>query len=261
MAEKHIARKRFGQNFLHDADIIRHIVASIAPKADAMMVELGPGQGAISAPLLERLDSLHAIELDRDLIPILERKLGDKGLVIHPADALRFDFSQLMQDDKPLRVVGTLPYNISPPLLFHLLSYQERIDDMHFMLQLEVVDRLSAEPNSKAYGRLSVICQYHCQVDKLFNVPPGAFNPAPKVMSAIVRLKPRPFAVKANNVVLLELLLRHSFSMRRKTLRNNLKNWLTSEQLDVLDIDLGRRPEQLSVAEFVQLSNQINLDE
>lgn len=252
----HIPRKRFGQNFLHDMSIIDKLVANIAPKAEDNMVEIGPGQGALTRPLLENLNSLNAIELDRDLIPFLRAGLEPEGLIVHEADALKFNFEQLM-DDRPLRIVGNLPYNISTPLIFHLLDYQERVQDMHFMLQLEVVDRLAAEPNSKAYGRLTVIAQYFCQVIKLFDVPPEAFDPPPKVMSAIVRLKPRTFKLQASDMAVMNKVVRISFSQRRKTLRNNLKQILTAEQLDLLEQDLKKRPEQLSVEDYVNMSNQI----
>lgn len=259
----HQPRKRFGQNFLQDMSIIHQLVAAINPKASDNMVEIGPGQAALTRPLLEKLDTLHAIELDRDLLPFLQAELGDKGLVLHEADALKFDFRQLLQAGKPLRIVGNLPYNISTPLIFHLLSYQQQVQDMHFMLQLEVVDRLAAEPGSKAYGRLSVITQYYCQVDKLFNVPPGAFNPPPKVMSAIVRLVPRPAPLTASDVALFERVVKACFAQRRKTLRNNLKQLLTVEQLEALQQDLNQRPEQLSLIDYIALSNEIaqfNLD-
>lgn len=252
----HIPRKRFGQNFLHDMSIINRLVSAIAPKATDNMVEIGPGQGALTRPLLDKLDKLNAIELDRDLIPFLRAGLEPQGLTVHEADALKFNFAEIM-DDRPLRIVGNLPYNISTPLIFHLLSYQEKVHDMHFMLQLEVVDRLAAEPGNKSYGRLSVITQYYCQVDKLFNVPPGAFNPPPKVMSAIVRLQPKTFPIQVIDTNVLDRVVRISFSQRRKTLRNNLKQILTSEQLELLDMDLRKRPEQLSVEDYVNMSNQI----
>lgn len=253
---EHTPRKRFGQNFLQDGSIIHRLVKTINPAADDIMVEIGPGQGALTAPLLERLNRLHAVELDRDLVPLLNTRFSAKGLEVHEADALKFNFSCLMLD-KPLRVVGNLPYNISTPLLFHLITYQEKIRDMHFMLQLEVVDRLSAQPGNKNYGRLSVITQYYCQVDKLFHVPPEAFNPPPKVISAIVRLVPRKFPFQAEDTGLFERIVKVSFAQRRKTLRNNLKQILTSEELDSLQQDLGLRPEQLSVGDFVALANEI----
>lgn len=253
---QHTPRKRFGQNFLQDSSIIHRLVGAINPARDDVMVEIGPGQGALTGPLLDRLNHLHAIELDRDLVPLLTERFASKGLEIHQTDALKFNFSQLMQGT-PLRVVGNLPYNISTPLLFHLIGYQEKIRDMHFMLQLEVVDRLSAMPGNKIYGRLSVITQYYCQVDKLFHVPPQAFNPPPKVISAIVRLIPRPFPCQATDHKLFEQVVKVSFAQRRKTLRNNLKQILTGAQLDSLQQDLSLRPEQLTVSEYVALANEI----
>lgn len=255
---QHKARKRFGQNFLHDGHIINKLASAIAAKADDCVVEIGPGQGALTKPLLENLNHLNVIELDRDLIPILQQQFSSDKLSIHQADALKFDFASLQKNEQPLRIVGNLPYNISTPLIFHLLSYQQRIKDMHFMLQLEVVDRLAAQVGTKAYGRLSIICQYYCQVDKLFNVPPGAFNPPPKVMSAIVRLAPKPSEqLTANNEPMFEKLVKTAFAQRRKTLRNNLKQWLSSEQLELLDINLSLRPEQLTVNDFINISNQL----
>ncbi len=263
--QKHKPRKRFGQNFLQDNSVISRLVEAINPQAQDNMVEIGPGQAALTKPLLERLDQLHAVELDRDLIALLNA-FEYPGLTVHASDALKFDFSSLLQE-QPLRVVGNLPYNISTPLIFHLLGYEDRIQDMHFMLQLEVVDRLAASPGSKTYGKLSVITQYLCEVHKLFNVPPGAFFPPPKVMSAIVRLKPRPYSVKAVDEEQFKRVVSISFSQRRKTLRNNLKQLLTTAQLDSLqaqletssdlNFELSLRPEQLSVTDFVQLANLV----
>lgn len=253
---EHQARKRFGQNFLHDKSVIHRLVSAINPKPGDRMVEIGPGQGALTEPLLEKLGHLHAIELDRDLVPFLRDNFSARGLEVHQADALKFDFRQMMQG-QPLRIVGNLPYNISTPLLFHLISYQEKVHDMHFMLQLEVVDRLAASPGSKTYGRLSVIAQYYCQIDKLFQVSPGAFNPPPKVMSAIVRLAPRQAPWIAEDPQLFEHVVRMSFSQRRKTLRNNLKQFLSTEQLEQLTQDLTLRPEQLCLEDYVNLSNEI----
>lgn len=257
MSDKHIPRKRFGQNFLHDQHIIQKIVAAIAPKTDDLMVEIGPGQAALTAPLLNKLEQLHVIELDRDLVPRLIEQYQSQGLLMHAADALAFDYQELVDAERPLRVVGNLPYNISTPLIFHLLSYQQAIKDMHFMLQAEVVDRLAAKPNSKEYGRLSVVAQFYCQVDKLFYVPPGAFNPPPKVMSAIVRLVPHS-KEKPEQAELFEKIVKTSFAQRRKTLRNNLKQLLTSEQLEQLTSDLSRRPEQLTVDDYILLTNEIS---
>ncbi|MDP1520194.1 16S rRNA (adenine(1518)-N(6)/adenine(1519)-N(6))-dimethyltransferase RsmA [Porticoccus litoralis] len=255
----HQARKRFGQNFLVDANIIANIVAAIAPKPTDNLIEIGPGQGAITEPVLSRCPTLKVVELDRDLIPLLKAKFQQHpSLQIHQGDALKTDFSQFYEADRPLRIIGNLPYNISTPLLFHLLSYSDKIYDMHFMLQKEVVDRLAAAPGDSHYGRLSVMVQYHSQVQPLFPVPPGAFRPAPKVDSAIVRLLPYSQPPHpAKNLAKLAHLVNACFQQRRKTIRNTLKHLVNAEQLATLNIDLSLRPEKLSVADFVQLSNQL----
>ena len=257
---EHQARKRFGQNFLVDQNIIDKIVSAIAPKPDQNLVEIGPGQGAITGPLLEKCSTLNVVELDRDLIPLLQNKFQQyPGLMIYQGDALKTDFGQFYRENSPLRIIGNLPYNISTPLLFHLLSFNKQIYDMYFMLQKEVVERLGAIPGEKHYGRLSVMVQYHCKVQPLFLVPPTAFRPIPKVESAIVQLKPYaepPY--RAKNLSLLSKFVRTCFQQRRKTIKNSLKLFLTTEQIDQLTIDLTLRPENLSVEEFVQLSNQMN---
>jgi 16S rRNA (adenine1518-N6/adenine1519-N6)-dimethyltransferase len=255
----HRARKRFGQNFLIDEGIIDRIIGAVNPVSDDNLVEIGPGQGALTGRLLAANPSLTAIELDRDLVKILAAHYAEQpGFRLMQADALKVDFSELATRG-PLRVVGNLPYNISTPLIFHLLHHQAAILDMHFMLQREVVERMAAAPGSKAYGRLSIMVQYLCRVDLLFLVPPESFFPAPKVESAIVRLTPRTDRMpSADNLVLFEELVRLCFQQRRKTLRNNLKPLSGAYQFDNLDLDLGRRPETLSVNEFIELSNQLN---
>ena len=258
----HYARKRFGQNFLVDPNVIGKIVAAIAPKPEQNLIEIGPGQGAITAPLLERCGNLQVVELDRDLIPRLQARFQAQypGFTIFQGDALKTDFSQFIKADHPLRIVGNLPYNISTPLLFHLLKYHASITDMHFMLQKEVVDRLSATPGTKTYGRLSVMVQYYCEVQPLFAVPPGAFKPAPKVESAIVRLKPHTHLPHpAKDVQALSRLVSACFQQRRKTIRNTLKHLLDSDNLEKIDFDLSLRPEKLSVADFVNLGNQMEI--
>lgn len=260
MAFEHQARKRFGQNFLVDQNIIQRIVRAIAPRANDHLVEIGPGQGAITALLLDACPNLQVMELDRDLIPILQQKFsGYPGLTIHAADALKFDFSKLPPEGQRLRVVGNLPYNISTPLLFHLLGYRGLIADMHFMLQKEVVERLAAEPSSKDYGRLSIMCQYFCQVEFLFEVGPHCFRPAPKVDSAIVRLTPHAtLPYEAEDTKLLDTLVKTAFQQRRKTLRNALKQWLPAEaSLATLGIDPQCRPEELRVQDYVALANHL----
>jgi len=253
----HRARKRFGQNFLHDDSVIRRIVSAIGPGREDHLVEIGPGKGALTRPLLEASGRIEVIELDRDLPPLLRAHCQGAGeLNIHNSDALKFDFNQLATDENKLRIVGNLPYNISTPLIFHLLEFSAKIKDMHFMLQKEVVERLTAKPDSKSYGRLSIMVQYHCQADYLFTVHPGSFTPVPKVDSAIVRLTPwkkQPVSVK--NYQDFSDLVRLSFSMRRKTLRNNLKEVLDSATIEALNIDPSRRAETLSLEEFARLAD------
>ena len=260
----HKARKRFGQNFLHDQGVIRQIIRSISPRDGDHMVEIGPGLGALTEELLADAKALDAIELDRDLIPILRTRFFnyEDRFRIFETDALKFDFSQLCSDQRPLRVVGNLPYNISTPLIFHLLSHAGLIQDMHFMLQKEVVDRLASEPGTSDYGRLGIMTQYFCRVDPLFLVPPSAFNPAPKVDSAIVRLTPyRTLPHPAKDVRMLADVLRTAFSQRRKTLRNNLRTLLDADALTALEIDPGLRPERLTLAEFVRISDYLSSNE
>ncbi|CBV43366.1 16S rRNA (adenine(1518)-N(6)/adenine(1519)-N(6))-dimethyltransferase RsmA [Halomonas elongata] len=256
----HRARKRFGQNFLRDPGIISRLVRAIGPRPGQRLVEVGPGQGALTEPLLEAADGhLEVIELDRDLIPGLRVQFFDKpGFVIHEGDALKFDFRELRGDGPALRVVGNLPYNISTPLISHLLAAGDAVSDMHFMLQKEVVERLAAEPGGTERGRLSVLAQYHCRVESLFTVPPEAFVPRPKVESAIVRLTPHETPPhRALDESLMFEVVREAFAQRRKTLRNNLKSRLSGEALSALDIDPGRRPQTLSVAEFVRIADHL----
>ncbi len=265
---KHKARKRFGQNFLHDQNIIERIISHINPTADQHLVEIGPGKGALTEHLVRQAGNLDVIELDRDLIPLLEQRFSSfEHFNIHSADALKFDFSSLVPPESAaskndrLRLVGNLPYNISTPLIFYLLDNIDSIEDMHFMLQKEVVERLTARPGSKAYGRLSILVQYLCQAQLLFIVPPGAFTPAPKVDSAIVQLTPRRHFDSApklqyGSVEDLTLIAREAFAQRRKTLRNNLKKILSAEQISACGIDPGQRAETLTISEFVALADQ-----
>jgi len=256
----HQARKRFGQNFLVDGTIIHRIASAVRPRPGEIIVEIGPGQGALTEPLAAAAETLHVIELDRDLVPWLKVRFEKHpGFHLHQADALSVNFAELAETDQPLRIVGNLPYNISTPLIFHLLEFAGRVQDMHFMLQKEVVKRMAANPGEKAYGRLSVMVQYYCQVEALFEVPPSAFDPAPKVDSAIVRLTPYPAPPHpARHFATFARLVNTVFQQRRKTLRNGLKNLLDSDQIDQLDMDLTRRAESLSVAEFVTLSDRID---
>lgn len=253
----HRPRKRFAQNFLHDPGVIRRIVQAIAPQTEDNLVEIGPGQGAITTELLPLVGRMHAIELDRDLVgPLADRCAALGALQIHNNDALKFDFTTLSEPGRPLRVVGNLPYNISTPLLFHLLDQAAHVRDMHFMLQKEVVERMVAEPGNRTYGRLTVMLQARAQVSSLFNIGPGAFNPPPKVDSAFVRLQPwesPPYGI--DNWDVFSLVVRRAFSQRRKTLRNSLRQILGVETLEAAGLDPGARAEQLSVDHFAALAN------
>lgn len=252
----HHARKRFGQNFLHDPAVIERIVKAIAPKPGELLVEIGPGLGALTEPVAERAGQLTVIELDRDLAQRLREHptLADK-LTIYQTDAMKFDFRQLMPATGKMKVFGNLPYNISTPLLFHLFEYADCIDNMHFMLQKEVVERMTAGPGSKTYGRLSVMTQFFCQAIPVVEVGPGAFKPAPKVDSAVVRLIPKPVAERADvPVAVLNRVCLEAFNQRRKTLRNCFSNFATAEQIEALGINPGLRPEQLAVADFIRVA-------
>jgi 16S rRNA (adenine1518-N6/adenine1519-N6)-dimethyltransferase len=249
---KHHPRKRFGQHFLVDFNIIDKIVAAIHPKRDQHVIEIGPGEGALTQALVDVAPNMEAVELDRDLIQLLLVKFPQ--LKLHQGDALTFDFCQLASTDQPLRIVGNLPYNISTPLLFHLFALKKCILDMHFMLQKEVVDRLQAQPGTEHYGRLSVMAQYHCRIVKLFEVPPEAFNPPPKVDSAVVRYETILF--EAKDYAYFETIVREAFNHRRKTLRNSLKNYISETELEEINIDPQIRPEQLSVEAFVLIANK-----
>ena len=250
------ARKRFGQNFLQDEMIIADIVAAIDPQIDEHLVEIGPGRGAITESLVKYCNRLDVIELDRDLIPLLENKLNSyPQLFVHEADALAFDYGKLVLDDEKLRVIGNLPYNITTPLLFNLLSQSKYIQDMCFMLQLEVVQRICAQPGSKTYGRLSIMVQYQCEAVQLFTVPPEAFEPVPKVDSAIIYLKPlRQFYGGDIPIGALKTIVTQAFSQRRKTISNTLKNMVSVDALEQLGIDLKQRPETISVEQYVEIT-------
>lgn len=256
----HRARKRFGQNFLIDQNVINNIIRSLAPKAEDRIVEIGPGQGALTGHLLESNESVQVVELDRDLVPVLLSQFAKyKDFKIHQGDALKFDFSSLLRDENDaLRVIGNLPYNISTPLIFRLLDNKHYIRDMHFMLQKEVVQRLAAKPREKNYGRLSIMTQYHCRVEALFEVPPNCFHPAPKVDSAVVRLEPyQTPTLVADNLRNFDTLVKTAFQQRRKTLRNCLKQLVSDEQAENVGLDLSLRAETLSVENYVQFSNAL----
>lgn len=264
MSNQHRARKRFGQNFLTDRQIIARIVESIAAKPGEKLVEIGPGKGALTEQLLAQTDHLTAIELDRDLVTLLERRQAEwtragTHFDIISADALSFDFADLATNlGQPLRVVGNLPYNISSPLLFHLLKVAPHITDMHFMLQREVVERMAATPGNKRFGRLSVMVQWQCTARALFTVPPTAFTPQPKVESAIVRLTPRALdeATRSLAPIMLQVVTA-AFSQRRKTLRNSLSQIISAEALQQLDIDAGARAEVLNVSDYQRIAQSL----
>ncbi|TSA00629.1 MAG: 16S rRNA (adenine(1518)-N(6)/adenine(1519)-N(6))-dimethyltransferase RsmA [Rhodocyclaceae bacterium] len=254
----HVARKRFGQNFLVSPGIIRRIVDAIAPRAGDTVVEIGPGLGAITEPLLERIDHLHVVEIDRDLIARLEQRFPPERLTIHQGDALEFDFGTL-KGSGLLKIVGNLPYNISSPLLFHLVPFAPLVHDMHFMLQKEVVDRMVAAPGNKDFGRLSVMLQYHYHMERLFIVPPGSFNPPPKVDSAIVRMIPRKVGAgeAAQDPLLFARVVTAAFSQRRKMLRNTLSEFISEADLAALGIAPTARAEDIAVADYVRLANTL----
>lgn len=252
----HQPRKRFGQHFLHDKHVLESIVAAINPQAEDNIVEIGPGKGALTFPLIKHLNQLTVVELDRDLIAHL--KAQNTNLTVHNADALKFDFSALASEPHSLRAAGNLPYNISTPLIFHLLEQAGIIKDMHFLLQKEVVDRLAASPGGKNFGRLSIMVQYFCRVENLFTVSPGSFSPPPKVNSAVVRLIPwAELPAKAKDYSQFSRIVQQAFSQRRKTLRRSLKNLVNEKHFTNTGIDSGLRPEQISVTDFVSLSNQL----
>ena len=251
----HVARKRFGQNFLVSPGIVAKIVEASRPQSNDVVVEIGPGLGALTEPLLARLAHLHVVEIDRDLSARLRERFCADRLTIHEGDALQFDFSGL---GPALRVVGNLPYNISTPLLFHLAACAERVRDMHFMLQREVVERMVAAPGGSEYGRLSVMLQYRFQMERLFLVPPGAFNPAPKVESAVVRMIPRPrAALAATDEALLGGIVKSAFAQRRKMLRNTLRERLTEADWTALGIAPTRRAEELAAGDYVRIANRL----
>lgn len=258
---RHVARKRFGQNFLHDAQVIDRIIAAIAPQPGDLLVEIGPGRAALTRPLLASGAELHLVELDRDLVAWLEDQFAAASrLTIHSRDALKTDLSALT-GHRPFRLVGNLPYNISTPLIFHVLQWSNLIIDMHFMLQKEVVDRMVAAPGSRTYGRLSVMTQFQAEVTRLFDVRPESFSPAPKVWSSIVRLKPlKQPPVDAGFVENLRQVVTCAFAKRRKTLRNSLRDILTEDQIAAAGIDPGDRAEQLGLSQFAALARSLPFD-
>ena len=256
---KHIARKRFGQNFLIDVQVIGAIVGAVAPQRGDCVVEIGPGLGALTEPLLQRLERLHVVEIDRDIVARLRKRYSPEKLTIHEGDALAFDFGALGDSaGQKLHVVGNLPYNISTPLLFHLAQFAERVHDMHFMLQKEVVERMVAEPGTSDYGRLSVMLQYRFVLDWLLDVPPECFDPAPKVDSAVVRLIPRsPDELTVRDEAKFAALVAAAFGQRRKMLRNNLKGHVDEALFERLGIAPTARAEELPLADYIRLANAV----
>ncbi|MCK5791328.1 MULTISPECIES: 16S rRNA (adenine(1518)-N(6)/adenine(1519)-N(6))-dimethyltransferase RsmA [unclassified Ketobacter] len=256
---KHQPRKRFGQNFLQDPGVIDNIIQCIAPQTEDLMVEIGPGLGALTEHLIDQVGQLAVVELDRDLIPNLRISFATRNnFHIYEGDALKFNYGRIIDDlgEQKMRIVGNLPYNISTPLLFHLIDYHDHIHDMHFMLQKEVVDRMAAGVGDSAYGRLSIMIQYYCQVSPLFQVPPTAFNPPPKVDSAIVRLVPHTtLPVTTRCTSSLNKIVTAAFNQRRKTIRNALKSYADDALLEEAGIRPEVRPEQVSLAQYAHLTD------
>ena len=253
--DSHHIRKRFSQNFLEDQIIIDKIVNLINPQKDDFIIEIGPGKGALTIPILKYVKNFNAIEIDRELVRLLKEKIKNEEFVVYENDALKFDYSKFK--NKNIRLIGNLPYNISTPLLFHLLSYKKIIKNMFFMLQKEVVERICAKPNSKKYGRLSVILQYYCDVESMLIIKPDAFNPSPKVDSAIIKITPlsnTKYDLYSNESF--KIIVREAFSQRRKTIRNALKIFLNKNDISELGIDGNLRAENLQIKDFVTLSNQ-----
>lgn len=250
-------RKNFGQHFLHDQNIIEKIVAAIAPQPDEPFVEIGPGRGALTRPLLERAARLDVIEIDRALADELEAAIQDPRLKVHRGDALKFDFSRIATKDHRIRLTGNLPYNISSPLLFHLLATADLFEDMHVMLQKEVVARMAASPGTKVYGRLTVALAARCDVEALFDIKPGSFTPVPRVDSTFVHLKPNAGRrAGIDDETAFDTVIRQAFNMRRKRLANALRGLLTEPQISELGIDPNLRAEQLTVEAFIELANR-----
>ncbi len=254
---KHIPKKRFGQNFLTDGQVLHDIIRAIAPAPDDLMVEIGPGQGAMTRLLLETLRRLQVVELDRDLVALLHKQFSPDRLLIHSGDALQYDFGALAGGERRLRVVGNLPYNISSPLLFHLAQYAPQVIDQHFMLQKEVVERMVAEPGGRDYGRLSVMLQWRYQMELLFVVPPEAFDPPPKVDSAIVRMVPIASPLPCKQP-LLEQVVTKAFSQRRKVIRNCVAGLFGEQQLIDAGIDPQLRPEAVALEQYVNLARMLD---
>lgn len=252
---RHNPRKRFGQNFLIDTSVIANIIKEIHPQKNDKIIEIGPGLGALTHPLLAVLDHLHVIEIDRDIVEKLKKSFSQERLEIYSGDALKFNFSQFGHQ---LRIIGNLPYNISTPLLFHLSNFSSYIQDMHFMLQKEVVDRMVAQPSTSDYGRLSIMLQYRFEMERVLTVLPDSFNPPPKVKSAVIRLIPldQPM-VTSQNESLFRQVVTAAFAQKRKTLRNTLRHYLNHDSFITLDIDPNMRAENLTVSQYVALADYL----
>jgi len=253
---KHIAKKKFGQNFLKDTSIINAIIQSINPLPDDLLIEIGPGLGALTKPLLEKTNHLLAIEVDRDIVAWMENEYSKKNITVFNEDILNFNFDQF---DQKVRIVGNLPYNISTPILFKCIDNITNIKDLHFMLQKEVVDRMIAVPSSSEYGRLSVMLQYYFVMEHLVHVPKESFDPEPKVESSFVRLIPyKHYPFVANNIEQFGRIVKEAFSQRRKTIRNTLKSFISENDFQKIDINPQLRAENLAVSDFVKISNYLN---
>jgi len=253
---KHIAKKKFGQNFLKDAAIIHSIIQSINPLPNDLLIEIGPGLGALTKPLLEKTNHLLAIEVDRDIVAWMENEYSKKNITVFNEDILNFNFDQF---DQKVRIVGNLPYNISTPILFKCIDNITNIKDLHFMLQKEVVDRMIAVPSSSEYGRLSVMLQYYFVMEHLVHVPKESFDPEPKVESSFVRLIPyKHYPFVANNIEQFGRIVKEAFSQRRKTIRNTLKSFISENDFQKIDINPQLRAENLAVSDFVKISNYLN---
>ena len=257
---QHRARKRFGQNFLIDQAIIQQIIQSIHPQANQHIVEIGPGQGALTQLLIDGCERLTAIEIDRDLITYLQQRFGHDRyrFQLINTDVLNIDFNEIADANNKITIVGNLPYNISTPLLLKLTEFKPLINDMYFMLQREVVERICAQVGTKNWGRLAAMLQYHFDVEQLFDVPPESFQPSPKVHSSILKMSPKIADVDVIDVKQYAAIVAQSFAQKRKTIRNNLKSLLNDEQLASLSIDPNQRPEQLTVAQLATLSNYLS---
>jgi|TARA_B110000438_G_scaffold45039_1_gene45103 16S rRNA (adenine1518-N6/adenine1519-N6)-dimethyltransferase len=257
MNERHHTKKRFGQHFLIDQQIVHAIVSNINPKPDDVIIEIGPGNGVLTKPIAQSKPNLHIVELDRDLIPTLERKFSHyPNISIHQGDALKFDYSSI---GKKLRIIGNLPYNISTPLMFHLIQFKNNIYDQHFMLQKEVANRLAASPGGKNYGRLSIMFGTYMDTYNLFDVPAKAFNPAPRVISSVVKIKPKPNnQIIIKNPATLSKIVTQAFSQRRKTLRNSLKGLISDKIMIEMDLSPTQRAEEVPILTWSKLANTIN---